>query len=69
QLDEGPRIDAPATLLETEDEIPVGRVMHAVPLAGRGLRVGLGYLPKDFQAVGTRLKLESGGDVEVVGFA
>ncbi|MCK5941970.1 MAG: folate-binding protein YgfZ, partial [Planctomycetes bacterium] len=50
QLDEGPRIDAPATLLETEDEIPVGRVMHAVPLAGRGLRVGLGYLPKDFQA-------------------
>jgi len=69
QLDAGDLIDAPATLLETEDEIPVGRVMHAVPVAEHQLRVGLGYLPKDFQDAGTELKLEDGKAATVVAFA
>jgi folate-binding protein YgfZ len=68
QLGGGDAIEAPATLLEPEDELPVGRVMHAVPVAGHDLRVGLGYLPKDFQALGTRLQLEGGGVATVVGF-
>ena len=68
QLGGGDAIEAPATLLEPEDELPVGRVMHAVPVAGHDLRVGLGYLPKDFQALGTRLQLEDGGVATVVGF-
>lgn len=69
QLDAGDAIDAPVTLLEAEDEIPVGRVMHAVPMPGHDLRVGLGYLPKDFQEAGTTLKLEDGAVATVVGFA
>ena len=56
-------------LLELEDEFPVGRVMHAVPVPGHDLRVGLGYLPEDFQARGSKLKLEDGAAVEVQGFA
>jgi len=68
RLDDGERIDAPQTLLEPDDELPVGRVLHAVPASGQGLRVGLGYLPTDFQAIGTKLALEGGAAVEVVGF-
>jgi len=68
QLEGGDALDAPVTLLEPEDELPVGRVMHAVAPSGHDLRVGLGYLPKDFQAVGTELGLEGGGRVKVVGF-
>ncbi|MFK7740889.1 MAG: folate-binding protein YgfZ [Planctomycetota bacterium] len=72
------RIEEPVGLLEPEDEIAVGRVLHAVPLAGVGgeapVRLGLGYLPKDFQEVGTKLLLEGGeggenAAVVVVGFA
>ncbi len=68
QLDDGADVDAPQTLLELEDELPVGRVMHAVSVAGFGSRVGLGYLPADFQPAGTRLRLEDGAGVEVVAF-
>ena len=69
QLDNGDVIDAPMKLLELEDEFPVGRVMHAVSVPGHDLRVGLGYLPEDFQAPGSKLKLEDGAAVEVQGFA
>lgn len=68
QLGAGDAIKEPATLVETEDEIPVGRVMWAMPVARHELRLGLGYLPKDFQEPGTKLALEDGGGVEVVGF-
>lgn len=64
----GDAIAAPVQLVEPEDEIPVGRVMHAVPLKEHGMRLGLGYLPKDFQEVGTALLLEDGSAVTVVGF-
>jgi folate-binding protein YgfZ len=65
----GPAITAPAVLHEPEDRLAVGRVMAALPVPGRALRVGLGYLPKDFQAVGTKLQLADGGAVTVAGFA
>ena len=68
-LASGDAIGEPVTVLEPEDEIPVGRVMHAVSLAEQGLRLGLGYLPTDFQAVCTALQLEDGGAVIVAGFA
>jgi folate-binding protein YgfZ len=68
RLADGPAITAPVALHEREDDVPVGRVMHAVPAPGHGLRVGLGYLPKDFQAIGTRLALPDGGPVTVAGF-
>lgn len=73
-LDGTEPIAAPQTLHETEDDLAVGRVMHAVPLpaglvaAGPG-RVGLGYLPADFQPIGTRLRLADGTAVTVAGFA
>lgn len=67
-LPDGPETAAPAQLVEPEERIPVGRVMHAVPLPGHGLRVGLGYLPGEFQAPGTKLLLADGGAVTVVGF-
>ena len=60
------RIEAPTELLEPEDEIAVGRVMHAVPCPGRELSYGLGYLPPDFQAAGTELKLAAGAVARVV---
>ena len=72
QKSEGSCIDLfedATTLLELEDELPVGRVMHAVSVPGHDLRVGLGYLPEDFQALGSKLKLEDGAAVEVSGFA
>ena len=65
-IDGGADVDAPQTLVELEDELPVGRVMSAVAVEGLGLRVGLGYLPEDFQAAGTRLQLEDGAGVAVV---
>ncbi|MEO6596013.1 MAG: hypothetical protein ABIP94_14780 [Planctomycetota bacterium] len=68
-LTAGEVIAVPVPLLELEDQLPVGRVMHAVPVPGRSKRVGLGYLPKDFQAIGTKLALSDGSAVEVVGFA
>ncbi|MGE3173227.1 MAG: folate-binding protein YgfZ [Planctomycetota bacterium] len=68
-LDAGAPIIAPAVLHECEDDLPVGRVMRAVPVPGRDLRVGLGYLPRDFQPVGTKLRLAGGGGgAVVVGF-
>ncbi len=69
RLPDGPSIDAPVQLVEPDDGVPVGRVMRAVPAPGLGFRVGLGYLPKDFQAVGTRLAFaEGGGEVVVAGW-
>lgn len=65
----GERIAEPVALHECEDDIPVGRVMHAVQLDAQGQRLGLGYLPKDFQAVGTKLTLLGESEVEVIGFA
>ena len=67
-LGAGPAITAPQTLHEMEDKVAVGRVMAAVPVPGRDLRVGLGYLPKDFQAIGTKLLLADGAAVTVAGF-
>jgi len=69
RLPSGDPIDAPVALHETEDDIPVGRVMHAIPLVKNDMRLGLGYLPKDFQAIGTKLTLAGNGEVEVIGFA
>jgi folate-binding protein YgfZ len=65
----GPRLGAPAVLHEPEDKLAVGRVMAAVPVPGRAVRVGLGYLPKDFQPIGTKLLLADGSAVTVAGFA
>ena len=68
-LPDGPMITAPVALHEPDDQTPVGRVMHAVPVPDYGRRVGLGYLPKDFQKLGTKLALPDGVAVTVVGFA
>jgi folate-binding protein YgfZ len=65
QLAAGSAITAPQTLHEPADGVAVGRVMHAVPAPGRTMRVGLGYLPKDFQAPGTELRLADGTAVTV----
>ena len=59
-------IAQPVTLVEAEDGVPVGRVMRALPVPGRGMRMGFGYLPGDFQAPGTRLRLGTAGGDEVV---
>lgn len=61
-------IAAPLPLHEVEDDLAVGRVLHAVPLPALGGRLGLGYLPKDYQAAGTRLRLADGTAAEVVGW-
>ena len=66
ELAAGPRIAAPVVLHECEDDLPVGRVMRAVPQPGSELRLGLGYLPKDYQQQGTKLQLAGGGDAVVV---
>lgn len=60
----------PTNLLEAEDGIAVGRVLHAIHSPQHGLQVGLGYLPKDFWATGTMLRLGTpdGPQVEVAGF-
>ena len=68
RLPMGEAINEPVVLHELEDDLAVGRVMHAVPLAQHDMRLGLGYLPPDFQAIGTRLTLAGQGDVEVIGF-
>ena len=68
RLPSGDAITTPVALHECEDDIPVGRVMHAVSLAEQEMRLGLGYLPKDFQVIGTKLTLAGAGDVEVIGF-
>ena len=67
QLAQGSAITAPQTLHETEDQLAVGRVMAAVPAPGHDLRVGLGYLPADFQASGTTLALADATKVTVLG--
>lgn len=66
RLAAGEPIAEPMALHECEDDIPVGRVMHAVALPAHDMRLGLGYLPKDFQAIGTKLTLMGEGEVEVV---
>ncbi|MCA8977528.1 MAG: folate-binding protein YgfZ [Planctomycetes bacterium] len=66
QLNGGPPITAPATLLEPDEGVAVGRVMHAVQVPGRELRYGLGYLPPDFQAPGSRLIVAENGEAVVV---
>lgn len=64
----GAPITAPQPLHELEDRLAVGRVMHAVPIPDRGERLGVGYLPRDFQAIGTKLALADGVSVEVIGY-
>ncbi len=54
--------------LQDDDEIAVGRVLHAVSVPGGASRLGVGYLPKDFHALGTKLRLADGGAVEVIGY-
>lgn len=64
----GQPIAVPEPLHEPDDRVAVGRVMRAIPIPGREGRLGTGYLPKDFQALGTRLVLADGGMVEVIGY-
>lgn len=67
RLAAGPELTGAAPLHD-EDGIAVGRVLHAVSLpaaVGEG-RLGFGYLPKDFQAPGTRLALADGSEVLVL---
>ncbi len=64
----GPAITAALPLHEPEDQLAVGRVLHAVPIPGRGELLGVGYLPQDFQAIGCKLALAEGRAVEVVGW-
>ncbi len=61
----GPVVQAPAPVHD-DDDLPVGRVMHAVPVPDGSGRLGFGYLPKDFQEPGTRLKLADGAAVTVL---
>lgn len=68
QLAAGERFAAPLPLHEPEDDVPVGRVLHAVPIPGLDARLGVGYLPKDFQALGTRLRLADRSEVVVIGY-
>ena len=65
-----PDIQLGTSLHETEEGDPVGRVMTSAPLPDGGRKVALGYLPGDFQEVGTTLRLggQAGPMVEVVGF-
>jgi folate-binding protein YgfZ len=67
-LGPGAPITAAQALHELEDKLAVGRVLHAVPVPGRDERLGVGYLPKDFHALGTKLALADGGAVEVIGY-
>jgi folate-binding protein YgfZ len=67
-LADGPEITAAEPLHEPEDDAPVGRVLHAVKAPGQAMRVGLGYLPADFQAIGTKLRLADGAEVAIAGF-
>jgi folate-binding protein YgfZ len=64
-LQGGEPIEQPLQLVEPEDGIAVGRVMRAVPVPGRGLRVGFGFLPQDFRGRGTRLRLGDARGAEV----
>jgi folate-binding protein YgfZ len=59
---------APRLLHEPQERAPVGRVLHAVAIPGREARLGVGFLPKDFQAIGTRLLDQDGGEVVVIGY-
>jgi folate-binding protein YgfZ len=63
-------IDSAQPLFDAGEGIAVGRVLHAVEVPGRSLRVGLGYLPADHQRLGTALRLgeAAGPEVTVVGF-
>jgi folate-binding protein YgfZ len=67
QFGPGAPIERPAPLHDA-DQIAVGRVMHAVPLPGGGGRLGIGFLPRDFQALGTRVVLADGSDALVIGY-
>jgi len=66
RLSPGVAIDAPQPLHEVEDQLAVGRVMRAVVAPGGGCRVGLGFLPKDFQAPGSIVALADGGRATVL---
>lgn len=66
RLDGGAAIAAPVELQEPADGVAVGRVMRAVPLPSGHERLGVGYLPQDFQQPGQRLRLADGSDVLVL---
>jgi len=65
ELAPGPAVSVPMPVHD-DDDLPVGRVMHAVSLPDGTARLGFGYLPKDFQAPGTRLRLADGSAVTVL---
>ncbi|MBZ0150054.1 MAG: hypothetical protein K8J09_00880 [Planctomycetes bacterium] len=65
-LPAGAPITAPVPLIDADGDA-VGRVLHAVPVPGHAARLGLGYLPKDFQAIGTQLGID-GGRAVVIGY-
>ncbi len=66
RLSPGPAIERPVVLIEPEDELAVGRVMHAVVVGD--CRLGVGYLPHDYSAAGSVLQIEGGGEAVVVGW-
>ncbi len=68
RLAAGEAIVAPQPLHELDERMAVGRVMRCVRLPGRAEHLGVGYLPKDFQALGTALALADGRRVEVIGY-
>lgn len=65
-LPAGAPITTPVPLADAEGDA-VGRVLHAVPVPGHAARLGLGYLPQDFQAIGTQLGCD-GGSAVVIGY-
>jgi tRNA-modifying protein YgfZ len=67
RLPAGDPIAAPMPLHD-DDAAPVGRVMRALVAPNGAFRLGTGYLPRDFQALGTTLRLLDGTSVEVVGY-
>jgi len=67
RLEPGPAIDAPQPLHEVEDQLAVGRVMRAAVAPAGDYRVGMGFLPKDFQAPGSVVALADGSRAIVLG--
>ena len=56
-VDGAPDIELGTSLHETDEGDPVGRAMTSAPLPDGAGKVALGYLPGDFQAAGTELRL------------
>jgi tRNA-modifying protein YgfZ len=70
RLEPGDAIKEPVALHELEDDIPIGRVMYAIELQEPKMRLGVGYLPSEFQELQTQAredwqKLSLAGETEV----